>query len=176
MSASKDITTPTNKKNTTNTTKKVVLAYSGGLDTSIIIPWLKERGWEVHCLAGDVGQGPDELVGLGEFLQAASMQSLVDALKAPLLVDETLTQAIVAALEGKTGERFEGEVERFLDWAVNDSGAADYALDLTGAGPWSKLKEPAKVAFPALRNVDIRVLGSLELEGAVWLRSSFVFG
>ncbi|MFT7677033.1 MAG: argininosuccinate synthase [Planctomycetota bacterium] len=46
--------------------KRVVLAYSGGLDTSILIPWLKERGWEVHCLAGDVGQGADELVGLEE--------------------------------------------------------------------------------------------------------------
>ncbi|TAJ23886.1 MAG: argininosuccinate synthase, partial [Planctomycetota bacterium] len=44
---------------------KVVLAYSGGLDTSIIIPWLKENhGLEVHALAGDVGQGPDELAGL----------------------------------------------------------------------------------------------------------------
>ncbi|MDP6387281.1 MAG: argininosuccinate synthase, partial [Planctomycetota bacterium] len=32
---------------------KIVLAYSGGLDTSIIIPWLKEeKGMEVHCLAG----------------------------------------------------------------------------------------------------------------------------
>ncbi|MDP6740125.1 MAG: argininosuccinate synthase [Planctomycetota bacterium] len=46
---------------------KIVLAYSGGLDTSIIIPWLKEeKGMEVHCLAGDVGQGAEELVGLEE--------------------------------------------------------------------------------------------------------------
>ncbi len=44
---------------------KVVLAYSGGLDTSIIIPYLQEEhGLEVHCYAGDVGQGGDELVGL----------------------------------------------------------------------------------------------------------------
>ena len=40
--------------------KKIVLAYSGGLDTSVIIPWLKENhGYEVHCLAGDVGQRPN---------------------------------------------------------------------------------------------------------------------
>jgi argininosuccinate synthase len=40
---------------------KIVLAYSGGLDTSIIIPWLKENypGCEVHCYCGDVGQGDD---------------------------------------------------------------------------------------------------------------------
>ena len=39
--------------------KKVVLAYSGGLDTSIIIPWLKENynNCEVIAVSGDVGQG-----------------------------------------------------------------------------------------------------------------------
>ena len=45
---------------------KVVLAYSGGLDTSIIIPWLKENyGCEVIAMAADVGQGA-ELSGLEE--------------------------------------------------------------------------------------------------------------
>ncbi len=45
--------------------KKVVLAYSGGLDTSIIIPWLKEHhDLEVHCYCGDIGQGDEELRGL----------------------------------------------------------------------------------------------------------------
>ncbi|MEJ2245092.1 MAG: argininosuccinate synthase [Acidobacteriota bacterium] len=46
--------------------KKVVLAYSGGLDTSIIIPWLKENyGAEVIAFAANIGQG-SELVGLEE--------------------------------------------------------------------------------------------------------------
>jgi argininosuccinate synthase len=45
--------------------KKVALAYSGGLDTSIIIPWLKENyGCEVVAVCGDIGQGSDELAGL----------------------------------------------------------------------------------------------------------------
>jgi argininosuccinate synthase len=45
--------------------KKVALAYSGGLDTSIIIPWLKENyGCEVVAVCGDIGQGGDELAGL----------------------------------------------------------------------------------------------------------------
>jgi argininosuccinate synthase len=45
---------------------KVVLAYSGGLDTSIIIPWLKDNyGAEVIAFAADVGQGA-ELSGLEE--------------------------------------------------------------------------------------------------------------
>ncbi|MEW5921316.1 MAG: argininosuccinate synthase [Bacillota bacterium] len=44
---------------------KVVLAYSGGLDTSIIVKWLKEEyGYEVIAFAADVGQGPGELEGL----------------------------------------------------------------------------------------------------------------
>ncbi|GAW90848.1 argininosuccinate synthase [Calderihabitans maritimus] len=46
--------------------KKVVLAYSGGLDTSIIIPWLKENyGYEVIAMVADVGQG-EELAPLRE--------------------------------------------------------------------------------------------------------------
>src|SRR5437867_12916357 len=45
--------------------RKVALAYSGGLDTSIIIPWLKENyQCEVVAVCGDVGQGGDELTGL----------------------------------------------------------------------------------------------------------------
>lgn len=45
--------------------KKVVLAYSGGLDTSAIIPWLRENvGCEVVAFVGDVGQGSDELEGI----------------------------------------------------------------------------------------------------------------
>jgi argininosuccinate synthase len=47
--------------------KKVALAYSGGLDTSIIIPWLKENyGCEVVAVCGDIGQGGEELDGLKE--------------------------------------------------------------------------------------------------------------
>ena len=48
--------------------KKIALAYSGGLDTSIIIPWLKENypGCEVVAVCGDVGQGGEELEGLKE--------------------------------------------------------------------------------------------------------------
>ena len=48
--------------------KKVVLAYSGGLDTSIIIPWLKEHynNCEVIAVAANVGQGDYELEGLEE--------------------------------------------------------------------------------------------------------------
>lgn len=47
-----------------NTQEKVVLAYSGGLDTSVILPWLKETyGYEVVAFAAELGQG-SELVGI----------------------------------------------------------------------------------------------------------------
>ena len=57
--------------------KKVVLAYSGGLDTSIIIPWLKENynNCEVIAVAGNVGQA-DELEGLEEKALATGASKL----------------------------------------------------------------------------------------------------
>ena len=39
--------------------KKVVLAYSGGLDTSVILKWLELKGYEVICFVGNVGQKED---------------------------------------------------------------------------------------------------------------------
>lgn len=56
--------------------EKVVLAYSGGLDTSIIIPWLKENyNYEVIAVCGDVGQGK-ETDGLEERAKAAGALKL----------------------------------------------------------------------------------------------------
>ncbi len=54
-----------------NKPKKVALAYSGGLDTSVIIPWLKENyQCEVVAVCGDIGQGEEELAGLEEKARA----------------------------------------------------------------------------------------------------------
>lgn len=62
--------------------KKVVLAYSGGLDTSIIVPWLKENyGCEVVCFTADVGQA-EELDGLEEkALKSGASQFIVKDLR-----------------------------------------------------------------------------------------------
>ena len=62
--------------------RKVVLAYSGGLDTSIIIPWLKENyGAEVIAFAADIGQG-EELVGLEEkALQTGASKCIIEDLR-----------------------------------------------------------------------------------------------
>jgi len=62
--------------------KKVVLAYSGGLDTSVIVPWLKENyGCEVVCFTADVGQA-EELDGLEEkALSSGASQLIVHDMK-----------------------------------------------------------------------------------------------
>ena len=69
--------------------KKVVLAYSGGLDTSIIIPWLKENynNCEVIAVSGDVGQGT-ELEGLEEkALKTGASKLYVEDLKEAFITD-----------------------------------------------------------------------------------------
>jgi argininosuccinate synthase len=60
--------------------KKIVLAYSGGLDTSVILPWLKDKyGCEVVALAADVGQGAGELDGIEEKALASGASKCIVA-------------------------------------------------------------------------------------------------
>jgi len=83
--------------------KKVVLAYSGGLDTSAIVPWLKENyGCEVVAFVADVGQGAEELEGVEEKAKAsgASECYVVD------LKDEFVKSYVYPTL--KTGAIYEG--------------------------------------------------------------------
>jgi len=61
--------------------KKIVLAYSGGLDTSVIIKWLMERDYEVICYMGDVGQGADTKIGKERALQIGAKKCIVGDLK-----------------------------------------------------------------------------------------------
>ena len=82
--------------------KKVVLAYSGGLDTSIIIPWLKENynNCEVIAVAGNVGQA-DELEGLEEKAIKTGASKLIVA----QLTDEMVDDVIIPSL--KMGAKYE---------------------------------------------------------------------
>ncbi len=84
--------------------KKIVLAYSGGLDTSIIIPWLKENypGCEIVAVAGDVGQGIDELDGLEE----KALKTGASKLYVADLTDEFADDYIVPTM--KAGATYEG--------------------------------------------------------------------
>ncbi|MQM15233.1 hypothetical protein Taro_048175 [Colocasia esculenta] len=57
---------------------RVVLAYSGGLDTSVIVPWLRENyGCDVVCFTADVGQGVMEMEGLEAKAKASGASQLV---------------------------------------------------------------------------------------------------
>ncbi len=79
-----------------NEIKKIVLAYSGGLDTSVIIPWLKENynDPEIIAVAADVGQG-DELDGLEEKAIKTGASKLIIA----NLVDEMVDDVIIPAMK-----------------------------------------------------------------------------
>ena len=68
--------------------KKVVLAYSGGLDTSIIIPWLKENyDLEVICMSADLGQG-EELAPLHDkAIKSGASKIYIEDLKAEFVKD-----------------------------------------------------------------------------------------
>ncbi len=83
--------------------KKVVLAYSGGLDTSIIIPWLKENynNCEVIAVSGNVGQA-DELEGLEE----KALKTGASKLYIEDLVDEFVDDYVVPTM--KAGAVYEG--------------------------------------------------------------------
>ncbi|HZK84363.1 MAG TPA: argininosuccinate synthase [Desulfosporosinus sp.] len=119
--------------------KKVVLAYSGGLDTSIIIPWLKETyGYEVIAMAADLGQG-EELAPL----QEKATKSGASKLYIEDLREEFLTEFIFPTL--KAGAVYEGNyllgtafarplIARRLVEIAEKEGAVAIAHGATGKG------------------------------------------
>ena len=76
--------------------KKIVLAYSGGLDTSVIIPWLKEnyQGCEIVAVVGNLGQA-DELEGI----QEKALKSGASKIYVEDLQEEFVEDYIVPAIQ-----------------------------------------------------------------------------
>ncbi|EGW39812.1 argininosuccinate synthase [Desulfosporosinus sp. OT] len=119
--------------------KKVVLAYSGGLDTSIIIPWLKETyGYDVIAMAADLGQG-EELAPL----QEKATKSGASKLYIEDLREEFITKFIFPTL--KAGAVYEGKyllgtsfarplIARRLVEIAEQEGAVAIAHGATGKG------------------------------------------
>lgn len=87
-----------------NEVKKIVLAYSGGLDTSVIIPWLKENypGSEVIAYCADVGQGDELDIVEEKALKSGASKVYIDDLK-----DEFVSEYIWPVL--KAGAVYEGK-------------------------------------------------------------------
>lgn len=86
--------------------QKVVLAYSGGLDTSCIARWLVDRGWKVICFVADLGQG----LGAGEDLGAVKARAMAAGASKVYVQDaqdEFIGDFIVPAL--KAGAVYEGK-------------------------------------------------------------------
>ena len=87
----------------TKTPEKIVLAYSGGLDTSIIIPWLKENyAYEVIAMVADVGQGDDVEAVVEKAYKTGASKVVVEDLR-----EEFLTGYVWPAL--KAGAVYENK-------------------------------------------------------------------
>ncbi len=123
-----------------NKIKKVVLAYSGGLDTSIIIPWLKENynNCEIIAVSGDVGQGT-ELDGLEEkALKTGASKLYIEDLKKEFVEDyifPTLQAGAVYEGEYLLGTSFARPViaKRIVEIALKE-GADAICHGCTGKG------------------------------------------
>ncbi len=105
--------------------KKVVLAYSGGLDTSCIVRWLKDRGWDVICFVADLGQG----LGKGENLKKIEERALVAGASKVYIKDvqdEFISGFIIPAL--KANALYEGKY--LLATALGRPLIAKYLVDI----------------------------------------------
>ncbi len=105
--------------------KKVVLAYSGGLDTSCAVRWLKEQGYNVVCFVADLGQG----LGKGEDLKKIEERALAAGASRVYIKDlqnEFIEDFIVPAL--KANAVYEGKY--FLATALGRPLIAKYLVDI----------------------------------------------
>lgn len=118
--------------------KKVVLAYSGGLDTSCIVRWLKEKGYEVVCFIADLGQGEDFQKIEERGLFAGASKVYIKDLK-----DEFIKDFILPAL--KANAVYEGKyllatalsrplIAKYLVWIAHKEKADAIAHGCTGKG------------------------------------------
>jgi argininosuccinate synthase len=145
--------------------ERVVLAYSGGLDTSVSIRWLAEEGFEVHAVAVDVGQHEDfgEIRRRGELAGAASVR-VIDAVDR--FAEEFLTRTIKAnglyeakypMVSGLARPLIADEVVK----VARDVGAAAVAHGCTGKGNDQVRFE---VSFAVLAP-DLRILAPIRDPG-----------
>ena len=77
-------------KEISGTKDKVVLAYSGGLDTSVILVWLVEKGYDVICFCADVGQGDEDFEAIkAKAVKCGAIKCVVEDLKHEIHCNES---------------------------------------------------------------------------------------
>ena len=138
---------------------KVILAYSGGLDTSVAIPWLHEQGYEVVTLTMHVGQQADNLEEIKEkaYVAGASKAYVVDLREA--FIDTFVWPALKANATYQGVYPLNSALSRpmiaqALIWCAEKEGAVAVAHGCTGKG---QDQVRIEVACNAL-NPDIEVL------------------
>lgn len=120
--------------------KKTVLAYSGGLDTSVIVPWLRENyGCEVITFTANIGQGEQELTGLEEkALASGASRAYIMDLRQEFLVEYAFpTMQAGAVYEGMylLGTSFARPlIAKYLVQVAEQEGADAVAHGCTGKG------------------------------------------
>ncbi len=158
--------------------KKVVLAYSGGLDTSVIIPWLKENydDCEVIAVSGNVGQGT-ELDGLEEKAIATGASKLYIEDLNKEFVEEYVFPTVKAGAvyEGKylLGTSFARPViaKRIVEIALAEGADANdqvrfelaikaYAPDMKIIAPWRTWEFKSReeeIAYAEAKNIPLKI-------------------
>ncbi|MDP9067172.1 MAG: argininosuccinate synthase [Actinomycetota bacterium] len=120
------------------TKRRVVLAYSGGLDTSVAIPWLTERGWEVVAVAVDVGQPGDLHEAVARSLQLGAVDSRLVEARAEFVEDFVLPALHMNALyQGRyplVSALSRPLISKVLVEAAVETGASAVAHGCTGKG------------------------------------------
>ena len=113
--------------------KKIVLAYSGGLDTSVILPWLKEKyGCEVIAFAADLGQGEGELDGIEEkALASGASKCVVADLRKEFAERDFVSNAAHELRNPLAG--ISGAIEVLQSGAKDDPPARDHFLNRLSA-------------------------------------------
>ena len=154
----------------TTDVKKVVLAYSGGLDTSVILKWLQEAyGCEVVTFTADIGQGDElgearakaEMLGVREIHVEDLREEFVRDFVFPMfranalyeglyLLGTSIARPLIAARQIEVARRSEREAERGGAGAQRALGRgevvhAELPLDLDAAGRGHRRASPARV-------------------------------
>lgn len=136
--------------------KRVLLAFSGGLDTSVCVRWLTERGWEVVAFCADVGQGADLKPVRERALRCGAARVIVRDLKLPFARDFVLPALRAGAVyEGKyllATALSRPLIAQALAEAARATGASAVAHGCTGKGnDQVRLEVSLRVLAPSLK-------------------------